>query len=266
MKRLLRFLGSKFFLKNIGIAVLITVLLMWLIMKLLNVYTLHGKSIVVPDLSGVEVDKIDDFLDGKHLKYQIIDSLYSTTNKRGTVINQDPKPNVKVKKNRTIYLTVIARLPEKVKMPELKDNTLRQAIAKLETYGLKIGNLKYVPDIAKNTVLEQKFNGEIIEPGTSIEKGSKIDLLLGKGLEYETVRVPQLFGKTRNEALLLLKASSLNVGLETFENDVPESEAIIYKQAPQENSYLKLGDEVDLWYQSIDYFDQELENEDNDNE
>lgn len=259
MKTLFKFLISKVFLKHLGIAIISTVILMWIILKVLDIYTLHGKSITVPDFTGVEIEELDGFIKGKDLNYIIIDSLYSTTHPRGTVINQDPKPNTKVKDNRTVYLTVIARMPEKVEMPNLIDNTLRQAIAKLETYGLKLGILKYVPDMAKNSVLKQKFKGEIIETGTSIEKGSKIDLELGKGLSEAAERIPDLYGKTRNEAIRILNSGSLNVGLETFENDVPKEEAIVYKQSPKAGSYLRLGAEVDVWYRSIDYFDEENE-------
>ena len=259
MRKFFRFLVSKSFLKHFGIAIIATIILLWIILKAINIYTLHGKSITVPDFTGVAIEELDNFIQGKKMNYVIIDSLYSTTYPRGTVINQDPKPNTKVKDNRTIYLTVIARMPEKVKMPDLKDNTLRQAIAKLETYGLKVGALKYVPDMAKNSVLKQKYKGEIIETGTTIEKGSKIDLELGKGLSHASAKVPDLYGKTRNEAVRLLNSASLNVGLETFENDVPKLEAIVYKQSPKSSSYLRLGAEVDIWYRSIDYFDEENE-------
>ncbi len=256
MKKFLRFLGSKVFFKNLGIMVVLTILLVWIALKLVDTYTLHGKSITVPDFTGVKMQELSEFVDDKALEFVIVDSIYSTVHAKGSVINQDPKPNTKVKNGRTIYLTVIAMMPEKVTMPDLKDLTLRQAIARLETYGLKVGKLKYVPDMARNNVLKQKHNGEIIKPGTSIEKGKKIDLVLGKGLSFKTTHVPDLYGKTRNEAIRLINAASLNIGLETFENDVDKLEAIVYKQSPKADIDVRLGAEIDLWYRSIDYFDE----------
>src|SRR5207244_4487249 len=97
---------------------------------------------------------------------------------------------------RTIYLTVNAMMPPLVKMPNLVDLTLRQASAKLETYGFKLGTLEYVPDLAKNAVLSQKVKGKKIEPGTLIEKGVTVTLVLGDGLSDNKVSVPRLLNLT----------------------------------------------------------------------
>ena len=64
-------------------------------------------------------------------------------------------------------------------MPDLVNLSLRQAKAKLESSGLKMGELTYTPDIAKNAVLKQFARGVEIEKGTSIVKGATIDLEMG---------------------------------------------------------------------------------------
>ena len=118
-----------------------------------------------------------DLADDNHLEYIIADSIYDATKTKGMVLAQDPLPGTKVKKYRKVYITVIANMPERVKMPNLVDLTLRQAIAMLETYGLKVGKLSYIPDIAENSVLKQNLNGKALNPETMVDKGSKIDLV-----------------------------------------------------------------------------------------
>ncbi|MDE5574225.1 MAG: PASTA domain-containing protein, partial [Bacteroidales bacterium] len=68
-----------------------------------------------------------------------------------------------------------------VQMPDLKDLSLRQAEALLETYGLKVGSKTTVPSIVKGAVINQLHYGEEIEPGTLIRRGSSIDLQIGDG-------------------------------------------------------------------------------------
>jgi hypothetical protein len=47
--------------------------------------------------------------------------------------------------------------------------------------GFKIGKITYIPYIAKDEVMQIKYKGQVIEPGTELEKTSVIDLVLGDG-------------------------------------------------------------------------------------
>jgi len=263
-----RFFKSKKFFIHLGLSFGVTIVVVWLATLLLGLITKHGQDITVPDLTGLKMEQLDDYLSDRGLKYEIIDSSYSTAGKKGTVISQDPYPNSKVKSGRKIYVTVIAKLPERTTVPDLKDLTLRQTIAVLETYGLKVGKLQYVPDIAKNAVLKQMYKGKVIDAGTMIEKGSLIDLTLGRGEKNEKTSVPFLLGKTRDEAVRLINEYSLNVGSEVFEDDADTSNAKVYKQSPTytKSASISLGSSVNLTYKSDKKFDFEkfLKNHKND--
>ncbi len=251
----LGFIKSKVFFKNTLIAVLLTIVILWVIMRLLSLYTRHGSYITVPDFKGVAITNLDNFASDNNLEYIINDSLYDYALEKGTVAMQDPAPGTKVKKDRKIYLTVVALKPEQVNMPNLVDLTLRQASAMLETYGLRFGALTYVPDIAHNAVLKQKYKGKEIPAGTQIEKGSKIDLIVGKGDENMTTTIPDLFGKKQSQALKMLQAASLNIGNEIFLDGNDSIHSRIYKQKPNATNSAQFGTTVDLWYRSDKKYD-----------
>lgn len=252
-----QFLKSRTFFKQLGLAVLITFILVWIVTLLLGSITHHGEEITVPDLTGIKIEELNNYLSDRGLECEIIDSIYDSKGKKGTVANQDPYANSKVKSGRTIYVTVIAKLPEQVTMPDLKDLTLRQSVAMLETYGLKIGKLEYVKDIARNAVLKQKYKGEIIEPGTQIEKGSSVDLVIGRGEDSQKTSVPFLIGETRDDAIRLINEYGLNVGDENYEEGADTTNAKVYKQSPYHTTKetISLGSAVDLWYKSGKKFD-----------
>jgi len=252
-----QFLKSKVFLKHLILSVAVTFILIWVITLLLGGITHHGEEITVPDLTGLKTEEIGEYLNDRGLDYLIIDSIYDSNGKKGTVASQDPFPNSKVKSGRVIYVTVIAILPERVAVPDLKDLTLRQSVAILETYGLKTGKLEYVKDIARNAVLKQKYNGEPIEPGRQIEKGSSIDLVVGRGEENEKTSIPFLIGKTRNEAIRLITENGLNLGDEDFEDGADTANAKVYKQSPfyTKKESVSLGSTVNLRYKSSKKFD-----------
>lgn len=216
----------------------------------LNTYTHHGESITVPDVRGLTEEKLVRFIADKHLQYKIVDSLYEDGKAPGTVIEQDPQPDSKVKENRTIYLTVNSSKPPKVKMPDLIDVSFRQAEAILQTYGLRVGQTIYKPDLAKNAVLEQLYKGRPIATGKEIFKGSAIDLVLGDGLGNAEVPVPNLVSLTRGEALFVLKGSSLNIGTIIFDDGVKDEEAaVVYKQIPEAGRgvTIKQGEAIDIF-------------------
>jgi beta-lactam-binding protein with PASTA domain len=240
---------SKAFIYNIVFAVVFVVGSMMLLDNWLSDYTHHGESITVPDLRGMTEERLEKFIDDKHLRYKIVDSLFMNGKAPGTVIEQDPAPDSKVKEDRTIYITINASKPPKVKMPNLVDVSFRQAEAILETYGLLIGQTIYKPDLAKNAVLSQQYKGRPIAAGTEIYKGSTIDLILGDGLGNSVVNVPSLLGMTQDEAMFVLRGSAINVGTITFDNGVRNKEtAKVYRQNPEANgSIIKQGEAVDIW-------------------
>ena len=58
-----------------------------------------------------------------------------------------------------------------------------------------------------------EINGLKINEGQELYVGSKIDLILGEGLKDEKVLIPNLIGLTREEANIIVKSKSINIGL-----------------------------------------------------
>ena len=243
------YLTSKQFLLNLFALFVFTIAGYLMVKSWLDYYTHHGESIDVPDLRGRNLIGIPPLLKGHNFQYEVVDSLYDADKLPGTVLDQDPAPGSKVKRNRTLYITINATNPPDVKMPDLIDVSFRQAEAILESFGLITGDITYKPDLAKNAVLEQYYEGRPIKPGTLIPKGSVIDLALGDGLVKLGVSVPNLVGLTRNEAASMLRRYSLNIGLVEYDDEDDKIGARIYKQFPAGNDLqlLKEGDSVDIW-------------------
>ncbi|HVA99140.1 MAG TPA: PASTA domain-containing protein [Bacteroidia bacterium] len=243
------FIKSKTFFKQLALAIVLISLLLWGVLKMLAIYTLHGQSIAVPNFSGLKTSEINHFIKGKNLNYKIIDSVYDAKSPKGVVIRQEPENGDHVKKGRTIYLSVTSILPPQIEMPKLTDQSLRQAASMIETYGLKLGKIRYVPDICANCILKQLNNGKDIEPGTEIAKGSVIDLVVGKGLSDVQVAIPNLIGMTRQEALSQLAKSSLNEGAISFDTPADSAKAKIYMQKPSYSgsATLNMGSSIDIF-------------------
>lgn len=228
------FLKSKLFWRHFLVAITAVILFLWGCAFFLEMYTLHNEHVEVPNFEGIYVKDLDKFVGGHDLQYEVVDSIYNLKFAKGTVIDQDPLPGSTVKHDRTVYLTVNAILSQKVAMPNLLDLSLRQSTSLLETYGLKVGMLRYIEGLPP--VMQQLYKGQKIVPGTMIDKGSEIDLVVGRGGGRGLIPVPDLFGLTITQARKILVGSNLKLG--SFLSDATGQDttiAKIYKQTPAVN-------------------------------
>jgi len=246
------FLKSRVFFKHLAIAVVVVALLFWLTLKALDIYTHQGEALVVPNLTGIQYNELLKIDDADDFQFLIIDSVYDDHFQKGAIVLQDPPSGSKVKLGRKIYVTVVATQPEMVVVPDFVDLSLRQALNELKANDLKLEKLEYIKNFARNAVLAQKFEGDTVPPGMEVQKGSSIELVLGKGVDDATIEVPLLIGKTEAEAISLLNSSSFNIGFLNYFDDRDKLHSRVYNQQPLGLGDLKVdyGSYVDLWFRS----------------
>ena len=247
------FIFSKVFVKHLGLAMLITVGIVMVLLIWLNFFTRHGQSRSVPDFYGLTMEETVKLAKNSKMKYTVIDSVYTTLVPRGCIAEQSPNAGLKVKKWRNIALTINAFRPEMVAMPDLIDLPKRQAISLIESSGLIMGKLIYKPDLSIDVVLDQLSDGNKISKNDSLQKGSVIDLILGKGLSNQRTSVPSLIGMNLVPATDRILESSLNLGTFIYDNTIMTAEdtlnAFVYKQNPEskEDATLQIGSSMYLW-------------------
>ncbi|HRS43411.1 MAG: PASTA domain-containing protein [Bacteroidales bacterium] len=234
-----------------GLGLILGVLIV--LMIFLRIYTRHNQEQPTPTLLGMAVEEAAEVIADNNLRIEIADSVYIFNKKPGSVISQNPEPGTMVKKNRRVFVTINAKNPIKIEIPNIVGYTLRQAKAILEQEGFEVGTLYFRPDLGLNNVLEQRFEGKIAEPGTRIPKGSKIDLVLGQGMQGERTGIPLLIGLKLNDAVSRIIEASLNVGRIRYDETIithnDSLDARVYSQYPayMENATLGFGTRVDIW-------------------
>jgi beta-lactam-binding protein with PASTA domain len=178
------YLKSKVFAVQVLVSLLIIFVLAYLFMHWLTFTTDHGNEITVPNLAKMTEEQVEETVDDLDLDYVLLDSVdFNPAFPKHTVVEQDPMPGAKVKKNRKIYIKINSSGFTMVRIPNLIQKTYRQAVPTLKSLGLEPGEITYKPDLAKDMVLEMHCNGKKLNPGDKIFKSSKIDLVLGDGNE-----------------------------------------------------------------------------------
>lgn len=210
-------------------------------------YTNHDESITVPDLKGISMNEIDEFVTDRNLRYEINDSTYSEDHDPLTILKQYPKANSKVKEGRKIFISINRSTPPSVPVPELVELSLTGAEAILKSNQLKKGPISYGVSPFANLVLEMQYNGEKIEAGTLVSKGSSIGLVLGNGVGNDNRELPDLVGQTFEVAEFILLGKDLTIGVVEVEGDTTGQESIVIQQEPGSGRVVKMGQPVDLW-------------------
>lgn len=219
--------------KHLALSILLFIAIVWVVLLTLKFYTRHSDIAVTPNYIGMTMTQVGGLESSRDFKLLVVDSIYDYTRKPGTIVSQDPLPNTKVKPGRTVYLSLISFRPEQISMPELIDLSLRQGKALLQTYGLKLGNVRVVPDLAENAILKATINGHVVKPGTLIPKGSLVDLMIGSGSGAGQPAIPFLIGKTRDVAVIELKRAGFKIGNESYSGDSDSTNARVYEQEPK---------------------------------
>lgn len=246
----LHFLREKKFYVNLLIILLLSMFLLWLTFRLLDKYTRHDEVYTMPDLTGQDYHEMErQYAHDFH--FFVVDSVYPKGQQPGSIYQQDPLPNSKIKKGRNVYIIIVAETPEKTFMPNLKNLSLRQAIGSLESAGLDVERLDYRSSPYKNAVIDQYYEGQPIAEGTELVKGSKIVLHVGLGNDSHQVKVPNLIGKPAADAKRLLNLLGLNLGEEVFEDTDSIQYYCIRRMNPGPSSgAVRLGTYIDLTYHS----------------
>lgn len=169
------------YVKNVLMMIGAFVGLVIIVLFLLNFYTKHNESITVPTVKGLQVQDAAGILESSDLRYEISDSIFQAEGAPGSIIEQIPKEQSKVKKGRTVFLVIKAKGVQLVSVPELKDYSRRQAEAQLASLGFNKITIQEVPAAYKGLVISISYRGKQLTPNQKIPKGSPLVMTVGAG-------------------------------------------------------------------------------------
>ena len=178
----LKLLKSDSIVKHLFASSITVFIIFYFVFISVKIYTKHNRYIEVPSLSGLNIEDANKILKKKKLKSEVLDSSkYFSETPVNSILSQIPDAGEFVKKNRKIYLNVNPSDYQKVSIPNIIQITKRNAESILNALGFEVSGFQYVDNIGKDMVLEVLYNGEKMNIGDAIARGSKLELILGNG-------------------------------------------------------------------------------------
>lgn len=241
--------ATRFVVINIAIAVVVVVVLLTCVTLWLKGYTLHGKEVTIPQITGMTQEEAEVVLRGSEMHLVIVDSTFSDKAPLGTIVEQTPPALSHAKPNRPVYVVMNARTRRMVPLPELRDVSYRQAEATLRSIGLKVEELVYEPSLYPDNVLDIRDGQMSLEVGTRLPEGSGVTLVIGRRQGNAMITVPALLGMSLSSARSTLLNAGLTIGTYIYDREpTPETldSYIIYQQSPTEGTVLQEGSTVNI--------------------
>ena len=227
---------------NMLAALGVVLLFLLIFFATLSWLTGHGKIQRVPSITGQNILAATKTLEAAGFEVIIQDSVFIDTIAKQAVVRQIPEAESIVKNGRAIYLTINRTVAPQVEMPNLAGFSVKSAEMYLISLGLRMGEISYRPDIARNAVLEQLLGDRSIAPGTKIPIGTVINFVLGSGEGMVDIEVPQLVGLTFEAGKMMLQTMNINLGAVVAVTPITDSAAaFIIRQSPA-----ALSDSLDM--------------------
>jgi len=196
----------------IGMIVVFSIVAQYLIMP---IYTRQNQNRIMIDIKNKHLDDAINILKSENYKYDVSDTLYTNKFQLGTIVDQYPKPNTRVKSGRTVRLK-IAQPEKSVAIPNLIGQSRRSAELELNQMGLIIDTVytEYNPEYPNGTIAWQ-----YPKAGDRRKKGMGIQITVSKGMPPNFFQVPNLIGLSINQAKDLIFKSRLKVGKISYHQD-----------------------------------------------
>lgn len=236
-----------FAIKNILVAIILIVALIFVTFWAINKYTEHGIAEIVPDLRGAYLEEAEILLGVQGLYPQVIDSVYVRDKRLGTIVEQTPQPNSTIKRNRPVYLIINSREVRQIPLPGVNDFSSRQAEAMLKASGINVESVKYAPSEYKDLVIDIKYKGESVQAGDKIPEGESVVLIVGRGLGTQETIIPKLKGMALEEARKEIVNATFILGATYYDQNDSEGQYFVYKQDPVDGKIVPSGTKINVW-------------------
>lgn len=166
---------------NILAICLTGLVLIWLVLLFLDVWTHHGDDSTVPEIKHLSYYDAKEQLAHADLQIEISDSIYDTSMPPGTIVESWPKAGSQVKRGRKVYVTLTAFSAKHVtlSMP-VTGVSARQAISYLNALGVNTVRIVHIPSQYPDLVEGAYWDGRPVGTGSVIPVDASIVLEVGQ--------------------------------------------------------------------------------------
>ena len=204
----------------------------------------ESKEVVeVPTVINLDKEQAFNELERRGLKANILSSEQSDEYEKGKVMSQDPTQNSKANRGSTVNLVISEG--REVEVPDLSNKTISQAEEMLKEKGLKLGrtNSSKSDEVEKDLIINQNPS-----PNTKLQTGTEIDITVSTGSDKKvrTVEVPNLIGKSEQDARAIVSQYALRLRDVNYANSNDVARGIVMNQSISSGTEVAKNSKIDF--------------------
>lgn len=198
-------------------------------------------EIEVPSFLGKTLEQARAEAEGLGLVIEEGDLVYSPDQEEGLITSQNPAAGSKVSEGKVITVNISKGKKDGV-VPKIEGMDYEEAKAYLESFGFKMGpGVTVQSHLPKGVIVSQS-----VPYGTSAKSGTEINVEISDGKGKEMVKVPNLIGKTPDEANSLLSAAGLSTnGTVVYEEVEGMAQNLVFWQSVAPDTEVEAGSAID---------------------
>lgn len=188
------------------------------------VLDLTGDVVSVPDIRGLSESDAQAALKAVKLGYRYLGEESSSDYAAGLVMSQNEEPGSKVKENSTIGYKLSTGPADSLTVPDLKGKKEEEAESALDSMGLTVSvdNTRYSDEIEEGRVITTNPGA-----GSAVHSGDTVTLYISQGQDTLSVKIPNVTGKYKDDAVTMLTNYGLYVYVTTQPSDTVEKGLVI---------------------------------------
>jgi serine/threonine-protein kinase len=206
-------------------------------------YVNSVKSIEMPNLIGKKLEEAKQIIDSLDLKLENVTERHDARFPAGYVIIQNPRPQMKIKEGRRVYL-VVSSGEQKVEVPSLIGKSVREAKLTLEKFGLRLGAVEY--DFSEDFPEGAIFSQSIPEKA-KVSIGTPVSVVVSLGDAEGKTQVPNLIGIPLSKVERILNEAGLRIGKIVYEPSSTVLPNTVIEQFPRPGFFVAKGSSVDIF-------------------
>lgn len=203
--------------------------------------SLGEQTDTMPPLRGYTAENANILLKALQIQLTILtDREYSDEIEEGRVTRTDPEENSELKNGQvvTVYISM-GKETKYQKTPNVVGASQANAVASINGKNLEV----LIKEEYSSTVSEGYVISQSPDPGTELEEGSTVTVVVSKG--KQTVTLSSVVGETESDAIEKIKALGLNAKSDSEYSETVEAGRVI-RQDPAANEELMPGSTVKI--------------------
>lgn len=213
------------------------------------IYIVTPKDTIVPNIVGMNLEEAKEKIKKSKLQIEVEEERYDEEKEAGTIISQEPiyKENYKIKEKSKIKVIVSSGV-KIVKVPKVTGKTLEEAKKLLEQEDLKV-----VVEQEQSKKIEAGYViSQDVSENAEIVAGSTVTITVSTGIE--TSLVPNVVGKTEEEAKKMIEEAGLTLTTTLTSEDTTKDNGVVLKQSLNAGDTVEKGANITITINKIEEF------------